>query len=59
MKFCVKLGEGAPDTCEKIQKAFLNDSVSHAQLFSVAQRLCKWARNGGRRTEIRTPRPPL
>jgi hypothetical protein len=29
----VKLGEGATDTYEKIQKAFGNDSVSHAEVF--------------------------
>jgi hypothetical protein len=31
--FCVKLGKGATDTYEKIQKAFGNDSASHAQIF--------------------------
>jgi hypothetical protein len=33
IKFCVKLGKGAADTYEKIQKVFGNDSVSHAQVF--------------------------
>jgi hypothetical protein len=33
VKFCVKLGEGATDTYEKIQKAFGNNSVLHAQVF--------------------------
>jgi hypothetical protein len=33
MKFCVRLGEGATDTYEKIQTAFGNDSVSGAQVF--------------------------
>jgi transposase len=33
IKYCVKLGEGATDTYEKIQKAFGNDSVSHALVF--------------------------
>jgi hypothetical protein len=33
IKFCVKLGEGAADTYEKIQEAFGNDSVSPAQVF--------------------------
>jgi hypothetical protein len=31
IKVYVKLGEGATDTYEKIQKAFGNDSLSHAQ----------------------------
>jgi hypothetical protein len=31
--FCVKLGNGAIDTCEKIQKAFGNDSLSRGQIF--------------------------
>jgi hypothetical protein len=30
IKFCVKLGKGATDTYEKIQKVLGNDSVSHA-----------------------------
>jgi hypothetical protein len=33
-KFCVKLREGATDACEKIQKAFGNDSLSITQYFS-------------------------
>jgi hypothetical protein len=33
IKFCVKLGEGATDTYEKIQKAFGNDSISCALVF--------------------------
>jgi transposase len=33
VKFCFKLGEGAKDTYDKIQKAFGNDSVSRAQVF--------------------------
>jgi hypothetical protein len=33
MKFCVKLGKDTTDTYKKIQKAFGNDSVSHAQVF--------------------------
>lgn len=32
-KYRVKLGEGTTDTYEKIQSAFSNDSVSHAQVF--------------------------
>jgi hypothetical protein len=32
IKVCVKLGEGAADTYEKILKAFGNDSVSHAHV---------------------------
>jgi hypothetical protein len=33
IKFCVRLGEGAADTYEKIQKTFGNDSLSRAQAF--------------------------
>jgi hypothetical protein len=33
IKFCVKLGDGATDTYEKIHKAFGNDSVLLAQIF--------------------------
>jgi hypothetical protein len=33
IKFCVKLGESATDTYKTIQKAFGNDSPSHAQVF--------------------------
>jgi hypothetical protein len=33
IKFCVKLGEGAIDTYEKIQKAFGDCSLSRAQVF--------------------------
>jgi hypothetical protein len=33
IKFCVKLGQGATNTYDKIQKAFGNDSVSRAQVF--------------------------
>jgi hypothetical protein len=33
IKFCVKLVEDTTDTCEKIQKAFGNDSPSRAQVF--------------------------
>jgi hypothetical protein len=32
IKFCVKLGEGATNTYEKIQKVFGNDSGSCAQV---------------------------
>jgi hypothetical protein len=54
IKFCVKLGEGATDTHEKIKKTFGNDSLSRCSSISVAQRLCKWARKGGRPTSVRT-----
>jgi hypothetical protein len=33
IKFCVKLGEGATDTYEKMQIVFGNDSLSHTQVF--------------------------
>jgi hypothetical protein len=33
IKFCVKLRESATDTYEMIQKAFGNDSLSHAEVF--------------------------
>jgi hypothetical protein len=33
VKFCVRCGEGATNTHEKIQKAFGNDSLSRAQVF--------------------------
>jgi hypothetical protein len=33
IKFCVKLGDGATNTYEKVKKAFGNHSVSHAQVF--------------------------
>jgi hypothetical protein len=33
IKFCDKLGEGAADTYEKIQKVIGSDSLSHAQVF--------------------------
>jgi hypothetical protein len=47
--FCVKLGEGAANIYGKTQKAFSNDSLARAQArISVAQRLCKWVRSGGR-----------
>jgi hypothetical protein len=47
IKFCVKMREGTANTYEKVQKASGNDSLSHACI-SLAQRLCKWVRNGGR-----------
>jgi hypothetical protein len=35
IKFCVKLGEGASNIYEKMQKAFGNDSLSFTQV-------CRW-----------------
>jgi hypothetical protein len=39
IKFCVKLGEGATETYEKIQKTFGNDSLSRAQAFGGTKTL--------------------
>jgi hypothetical protein len=33
IKFCVKLGQGATDIYQKIQKAFGNDPLSRGQVF--------------------------
>jgi hypothetical protein len=51
-KFCVKLGEGATDTYEKIRKVFANDSLSRAQVF-------RWHKDfvNGRETVERSGRP--
>jgi transposase len=42
IKFCVKLGEGATDTYDKIQKACGNDSVSRAQVFRWHKDFVNW-----------------
>jgi uncharacterized cysteine cluster protein YcgN (CxxCxxCC family) len=59
-KFCVKLGEGATDTYEKLQKAFRNDSLSRAQVFRWhkyfvnGQEAVQDERRSGRPASVRT-----
>ena len=53
IKFCVKLGESASVTYEKLQRAYGEHSLSRAQVFRWHQVLFRRLRTSGRQTSCR------
>jgi hypothetical protein len=57
IRFCVKLGQGATDAYENIQKAFGNDSISRTEVFRWHKNFVNWRETV--EDEPRSGPPPL